>query len=62
VQEGPSAAARSSTEARGWAELAQDKRFQPADDGYVTATGFGKPKHRAKTKEVLNIPPPILEL
>jgi hypothetical protein len=53
VQEGPSAAASSS------AAPAQGKRFESADEGYASAVGFGKRK--PKTKEVLNIPPPILE-
>ena len=54
VQEGPA-------EARAREALAQEKRFQPAGQGSALATGFGRPRRKAKTKEVLNIPPPILE-
>jgi hypothetical protein len=56
VQEGPApAAARSST------APVQGKRFESGDEGFASATGNGKPRRKAKTKEVLNIPPPILE-
>ena len=53
VGPGPAAASSSAAPAQG--------KF--VDDGFESPVGFGKPKPRrkAKTREVLNIPPPILE-
>ena len=54
VQQGPGPTAASSSTAPG-----KGKKNESADEGFASATGSGKPKR--KTKEVLNIPPPILE-
>ena len=43
------------------AAAAAPAQGKSADDGFASATGSGKPRHKAKTKEVLNIPPPIRE-
>ena len=56
VQEGTAPAAARSSTAPG-----QGRKIESGDEGFASATGFGKPRHKAKTKEVLNIPPPILE-
>jgi hypothetical protein len=56
VQQGPAPTAASSSTAP-----VRDRKIESGDEGFASATGFGKPKPKRKTKEVLNIPPPILE-
>ena len=65
VQEGPAAAASasaasSSAAAASATPVKTTQAVDAADEGFVSV-GRGKPRRKAKTKEVLNIPPPILE-